>query len=222
MLDLRIFSEIEIIQYLKSVMGDVVNSLKEIAFDINIAEGAVFVAAILFALTAGVFGYRLLKFICAVGFAAVGYVVGSAIFDFLLLQEGMETLPAFLTYVIGAVLALLFFFAGFKKFHFVLFAAAYTVGYSFVWGFFGDRMVALGGALLLAILCVTIVRISVVLLSSLTGSLVAVTLIGAMLPADVTMMQMQSENDFALVLALGLTLIFALVQFLFSRYYKAE
>ena len=222
MLDLRIFSEIEIIQYLKSVMGDVVNSLKEIAFDINIAEGAVFVAAILFALTAGVFGYRLLKFICAVGFAAVGYVVGSAIFDFLLLQEGMETLPAFLTYVIGAVLALLFFFAGFKKFHFVLFSAAYTVGYSFVWGFFGDRMVALGGALLLAILCVTIVRISVVLLSSLTGSLVAVTLIGAMLPADVTMMQMQSENDFALVLALGLTLIFALVQFLFSRYYKAE
>ena len=160
--------------------------------------------------------------VCAVGFAAVGYVVGSAIFDFLLLQEGMETLPAFLTYVIGAVLALLFFFAGFKKFHFVLFSAAYTVGYSFVWGFFGDRMVALGGALLLAILCVTIVRISVVLLSSLTGSLVAVTLIGAMLPADVTMMQMQSENDFALVLALGLTLIFALVQFLFSRYYKAE
>ena len=222
MLDLRIFSEIEIIQHLKSVMGDLVASLKEIAVDINIAEGAVFVAAILFALTAGVFGYRLLKFICAAGFAAVGYVVGSALFDFLLLQEGMADLPPFLTYVIGGVVAVLFFVLGFFRFRFVLFAAAYTIGYNFIWGFFGDRMLALGGALLLAILCVIIVRVSVILLSSFLGSFVAVTLIGQMMPADVTMIQIQSENDFAFILALGVGLIFALLQFLFARFYKAE
>jgi hypothetical protein len=140
----------------------------------------------------------------------------------MLLQEGMETLPAMLTYVIGAVLAALFFFAGYKKFHFVLFAAAYTIANNFLLGYLGDRMVALGVALLIAILCVTLVRIMVVLLTSFMGSAIAVTLIGAMLPAEVTMMQMQSENDFALVLALGLTVIFALVQFLFSRFYKAE
>ena len=219
--ELFIFSEIGFIQHLKSALADMVSSIKDIATDINIAEAVVLVAAMLFALTAGVFGYRLLKFICAVGFAGVGYVVGSAIFDFLLLQEGMENLPAILTYVFGGVLALLFFFLGFKKFTYVLFAVAYLVGYNFFWGFFGDDTVAMGAGLILAVLSVLIVRVMVILLTSFAGSLTAISMVGALLP-ETAMVQIGGENDFALIVALGLGVIFALVQFLFARFYKAE
>lgn len=220
-MELFLFSEIEIIQHLKSVMGDAINSVKDIATELNIAQGVFFIAGILIALTAAVFGYRLLKLVCAFGFGALGFKVGSAFFEFLLLQEGMAELPPTLTYVCGAVLAILFFFLGFKKFSYVWFSGVGMLTFDFIWGFTGDEMLAIGAAVLMAVLCVVLVRITVIVLTSFGGSLLAVTFIGQMLP-DAPMLAMNGENDFALVLALGLGAVFALLQFLFARFYKAE
>lgn len=220
-MELSIFSGIGIIQHLKTEVVDVINSIKELAAEMNIAPGLFFVVGILLALTACVFGYRLLKVLCGIGLAGIGFSIGSALFAFLLMQPGMETLPNVLTYVIAIALAVLFFFLGYKKYAFVVCLLAYFLGSNFMWGLTGDNTLALGGGLLLALLCVLILRISVVVLSSFIGSFLAVGFIGQMIP-NMAMLQFSETNDLAFIIALALGVIFMVLQFVFARFYKAE
>lgn len=228
-MELKIFTDIEFVSYLKDTVGDAVHSISKLAAEVNFSNIGFLIIAALLALTVGVFGYRLIKLVSAVGFAAVGYTVGSALFRFLLLQEGMAELPEWLVYVCGGVLALLFFFLGFKKFTYVLFALAYTLFSGVIWDLTGEALLAMGGALILAMVCVFIVRVACVLITSFVGSFLAVGCIGTVLPlvvnteTDMTFLLVNHpENDFGLIVAAGLGVIFAVLQFLFARFYKAE
>lgn len=220
-MELSIFSGIGFLQHLKTEVVGAVNSIKEMASQANVANGVYFIAVLILALIAGFFGYRLIKVLSALVLAGIGFTLGGAIFDFLLLQPGMESLPGILTYVLSAVLAVAFFFAGYKKYNVVVCLMAYLVGSSFVWNFTGDSTMALGIGLIFAVLFAIIVRISVVVLTSFMGGFLTVACIGQFFP-DLALLKFSETNDIALIIALVLSVLFMVLQFVFARFYKAE
>lgn len=221
-MELKLFTDIAFIQQMKDSVSDVIQSIKNLAADLNVAEGLLFVVGAVLALVVGLFGYRLLKLVSAVGMGVVGFGVGSALFDFLMLQGILPELPGFIAYILGAVLALVFAFLGYKKFTYALFYGAFSIISGFVWGLTGDATIAMGLGLLLAIIAILIVRVATVLLTSFVGSFLVIGFAGQMLTDLIDINIASANSDLGLLIALGLGAIFTLLQFLFSRFYKAQ
>ena len=220
-MELKLFTDIAFIQQMKDSVGDAIQAIKNLAADLNVAEGLLFVVGAVLALVVGLFGYRLLKLVAAVGMGAVGFSVGTALFDFLLLQGILPELPEVAAYAFGGVLALVFGFLGYKKYTYALFYGAFAILSGFVWGLTGDAAIATGLGLFLAIIAVLIVRVATVLLTSFVGSFLVVGCAGQMLTEMIDINVASANSDLGLLIALGLGAIFTLLQFIFSRFHKA-
>ncbi|MBQ9773952.1 MAG: hypothetical protein IJW30_04745 [Clostridia bacterium] len=175
---------------------------------------------ILVALGVGLFGYRLIKPWTAVFAAVAGYfLTGNGM---MILKEKVATeIPMVLVYVlaiaVGAVLGAL----AFVKFAYVFYSVMALIGFGVVYFYTQNLLFAIVGALLFGLACMFIMRISFILLTSLIGGAVTVSLLSAMLP-DVTVLRLALDNPTALLLALGLSVLMALIQFLSTRSMRAS
>ena len=86
--------------------------------------------------------------------------------------------------------------------------------------FTNDNALAMGGALLLALICVALIRLVTVLVTSFVGSFLIVSLTGKVF-TGLVFLQL-GENDVAVIIALGLGLFLTIVQLISARYYQAR
>ena len=216
----NILQNIPVVQYLRNTVGTTVDSVGAIAEKWNVAPMLFFILGAILALTVALFGYRIVKVLCAVSVATFGFGVGSELFVFLTTKFSLDFLPEFLTYVLAAIVAALFFFLGYKKFNYALFGMAFIMSVDIFMALTGNVTLAMGGALVAALVCVFIIRVVSVLFTAFAGSFLAVAFIGQVL-TNVTFLQF-ATNDLAVIIAAGVGVVCTLVQFIFSRYYYAR
>ena len=216
----NILQNIAAVQYLRNTVGSTVGSVNAIAEQWNIAPMLFFILGTILALTVALFGYRIVKVICAVSVATYGFGIGVELYSFLITKFGIDFLPEFLTYVIAVLVAALFFFLGYKKFNYALFAMAYLITADLFLALTANVTLAMGGALVAALVCVFIIRVVSVLFTAFAGSFLAIAFIGQVL-TNVGFLQF-ATNDLAVIIAVGVGVVSTLVQFIFSRYYYAR
>ncbi len=171
---------------------------------------ALWAAGIVLALVVGFFGYRLIKLIMGVALAGIGYLIGVALFEHV--NSLMEIdLPAWLVYIFGAGLAVIFLMLTIPKFSYALFIGAGVLGFGLTLFYVSNNYtLALGGAFLIAMLTVFAVRYVFILISSALGAVLTVNCLAMLLPGF-GFLQLNNESK-GIILVAVLTVIFFLVQ----------
>jgi hypothetical protein len=206
-------------EFIRTTIDGVINSLDSFADELNVSNILVYILAALLAITVGVFGYNIIKLICAFALEPFAFSVGAALYTFLITKLSWD-LPKFVYYVFAIAFAILFCYLCFKRFNLIFFAIAYVAVSNILLSVTEDATLATGGALLIALLCVSMLRVSAVVFTSFAGSFLTVALCGKVL-TGLKFLQI-ATNDVAIYVALGAGVLFAIVQFVFARYYKAR
>ena len=196
------------------VLTDLNERLSAWATQLDIGAWVFFLVGLLATFAVGFFGYKLIKLILALGFGYIGYFVGVALTD--VLTDRFEWLPEWSCYIFGALVAILFLCMAFAKFSYALFSVFAFAGYCVTMFYFDNQVLAVGGAIVLAVLSVTLIRTVFILATSFGCGMLSVSFLAQLLP-KVELLQMGEGKWFALCLALGLTAVFAVVQFVINR-----
>jgi len=185
----------------------------------GIATWLVFALGLAVSVILGFVGYRLIKLVMGLSFGMIGYVVGKALFAFL--AEKWEWLPAWCVYVLGAAVALVFLCLAFAKFSYAMFVSFALAGYCVTLFYTGNTALALGGGILLAMLSVFMVRIVFIPTCSFLCGFLSISFLSQLL-SKVESLQLKDGNRLSLCCAIGLSVIFAVFQFVKNRKYKEE
>lgn len=193
--------------------------LEEWADRLNMNVAILLWAGVALSVIIGFFGYKLIKPIMALGFGYIGYFVGEGIFD--LLSEHITQIPDWTVYVIGGVVAVLFMCLAFIKFSYAMFTVAAVFGYFIAFFYTQDSVLAIGGAFLLAMLSVLLIRTVFILLSSFVCGITTVSLLSHIFP-KASLLQLGNNQWMAICLTIGIALLFAVVQFVINRHAGEE
>jgi hypothetical protein len=200
---------------LYTVLSYINEKVCALAERLSIGSWILFLLGMAVAAVIGFYGYKLIKLVMAAGLGFVGYIVGNALAE--LLGESFTWLPTWSGYLFGAIIAVLFLFLAYIKFSYVLFAASGIAGYIITLFYFENSALALGGAVLLAILSVTFIRTVFILASGFSCGMLFVGCLSQLLP-KVEFLQLREGEWVSLILALGLAAVFAVVQFVNNRH----
>ena len=197
-------------------VGNLNNTLSDLAAKFSVDARILFGVGIGLALIVGLFGYKMIKLLLSLGFAAVGYTAGTQLFLFL--GSKIENLPGWAEYVCGGVLALLFLCMSFAKFSYVWFGSAVLMGGVAASLFIPEEypLLILGAALVIGLISVMLIRTRFILTSSFGAGLLCVNFTFGLLPS-MTWLDLQSSK-YALWIAVGIAVVLALVQFASNRY----
>lgn len=205
----------DLFQVLKAMNG----VLADAAESIGLPTFVLFAVGLAAATVAGFFGYKLIKLLMGVCLGGVGYFVGVALFE--LWGETAEWLPEWGCYICGAVFAVAFFCLAFAKFSYVVYSAFALAGYCTVMFYFENAVLAVGFAIVLAMVSVSWIRTAFVLASSFVSGVLCVAFLSELLP-KVELLQLGEGAWFALCLGVALAALFAVVQFVTNRHVGEE
>lgn len=185
------------------------------ASSIKIPSMIFFIVGAVLALVIGLFGYRMIKLLLALSMGSIGYLAGVELAHFL--SENIKGLPGFLSYVFGAILAIVLIVVSFKRFSYALYTVVTLIGMYLVSFYLGGAgwMLCLAGGLILALIATFVVRISFVLLTSVVGGILCVSFLGELLP-NVTFLQLGTSIP-AFFVALGAVVVLFVLQLLITR-----
>ena len=189
------------------------------ASSLSVSAVLLFAAGLVLAWIMGLAGYRLIKLIMGLSFGTIGYLVGTACFS--LLAEKWTWLPAWGVYVLGGLAAIVFLCLAFVKFSYAMFVSFALAGYCMTLFYIGDAMIALGGGILLAMLSVFMVRVVFIPTCSFLCGFLSISFLSQLLP-KAEWLQLKDGNWLSLCCAIGLSVIFAVLQFVVNRKYKEE
>ena len=197
-------------------IGNLNNILVDLAAKISVDARILFGIGIGLALIVGLFGYKLIKLLLSLSFAAVGYTVGTQLFLFL--GSKITNIPTWAEYVCGGILAILFLCMSFAKFSYVWFGSAVLMGYVAASLFIPAEypLLILGAALVIGLISVMLIRTMFVLTTSLGAGLLCVNFVFEIVPS-LTWLNLQA-SQIALWIAVGIAVVLALVQFVTNRY----
>ncbi len=173
------------------------------------------------ALVLGFLAYKYIKLFVSVGTAVMGFFLGRRLFE----AVRADWMWDWMIWVFAALCALVLFALALRRSTYVCYTAMLLLGYCLVRFYLVDQFwVALGGALLLALVTVSYFRTMFILTSSFTCGILTCSFLFALLP-DVKILEYQlfvleSGNLIFWLLALVLTLVFATVQFLINRRHR--
>ncbi len=191
-------------------------TIGQIAEGIGLSASIFYIVGLLLAVGIGVFGYKLIKLLLALIAAGIGYyLVGVQLYNLFVQMTGLQ-LVGMLAYVPAIIFAVLFFFIGFKKFSYAFYTIMALIGFLITYVFTQAIFLAVGGAVLLALLCMFMVRVSFILLTSLAAGFISVLCLHGMLP-NILLFDMAFDNMIGVLVALGVSLIFAIVQLIITR-----
>ncbi len=195
------------------LLKGLISRTSEAAGKLDVSQTSMFIAGAALALIIGLIGYRLIKVIMGIAIGAVGYFAGVELFVYL--QENTSVIakaPDWIGYVIGAILAVVFMSLGFSKFSYAMFAMFALIGYNFTAYYLPDRaLLAVAGAVVLALLSTLVVRFSFIVISSAIGGFAGVMYLGELIP-KANFLQL-GEQKAAFWVAAGVTLFFILFQY---------
>ncbi len=182
------------------------------AESIRIPPAILYAVGIVLAIGIGLSCYKLMKiWLGLLGAVAGYYLTGNGL---MLFNAGSaRDVPMLLVYVLAIVMAVGLFFLAFKNPTYVFFAVMAVAGFGMTYFYTQNELFSLIGALLLALICVFLVRVAFVIVSSLVGGTVAVSLLGALLPS-MEILQLKAGNWVAMGIVVGLSAVFAAFQLL--------
>ena len=200
--------------------GDVASSfyvinekLSNVATYINLPAIAMFIFGAVIAAFLGIFGYKYIKLVSTVCFAAAGYGIGAGVFG--LLKEAYAwNIPDFVGIIVGVVILALLGFLAYKKFAYALFGVACFIGFALAYFIYPNYTVALAIGIFIAMLCMYFVRHAFIILTSSFAGFALVSMFSGMLPRAPLF---DLYGSIGKILALVLVLIFVLVQLRMSR-----
>lgn len=200
----------------ENTIGHLNNTLSDLAAKFSVDVRILFGVGIGLALIVGLFGYKMIKLLLSLSFAAVGYSAGTQLFLFL--GSKISGLPEWAEYVCGGVLALLFLCMSFAKFSYVWFGSAVLMGGVAASLFIPAEypLLILGAALVIGLISVMLIRTMFVLTTSFGAGLLCVNFAFGLLPS-MNWLNLQSSN-YALWIAVAIAVVLALVQFATNRY----
>ena len=201
---------------LTSVLSDLNTKISDFAAEIVLDPKILFGIGIALAAIIGLFGYKMIKLILSLSMAYVGYEVGADLIA--LVAEKIEGTPAWMEYVCGGLIDVVLLAMAFAKFSYVWFGSAAVLGYMVMTMFVPSTYgwLALGGALLIAMLAVMLIRTMFVLATSFISGALCVSFLSAMFP-NWTLLNL-GESAYAIWFVCGVAILFALVQFISNRY----
>ena len=199
---------------LYTVLSDVNSAINGWAEKLQLESFILFILAAVLAVSVGLFGYKLIKLVSALGMAYIGYFVGIEFYH--IVAPRFSWLPEWSAYIFAAVVAIAFLLLAFSKFSYTVYTMSAVMGY-FITMFYVDNTVfAVGGALIFAMLSVHFLRIVFITTTSFISGLLTVSFLSQIFP-KVAIFDTSSESIPSLILAYGLVVVFAVVQFVINR-----
>jgi hypothetical protein len=196
------------------VLEDLGASLEAWAKQLGFDAWIMFLAALAATVLVGFFGYKMIKVLMGLGLAYVGYFVGVEIFT--VAKETLTWLPGWSVYILGALIGILFMSLAVAKFSYATYTAFAIVGYALTLFYTDNAVLAVGGAVILAILSVSLLRVVFILTSSVACGMLSISFLSRLLP-KLEFLKLGEGQWIALGAALVLALIFILVQFALSQ-----
>ncbi len=195
------------------LLREMIAKTSTLAHKMSVTEKSMFIAGAVAALLIGVLGYRLIKPIMGILIGLVGYFAGVELFSYLQAHAAViAKAPGWIAYVMGGILALMFMSLGFSKFSYAMFAMFALVGYNFTAYYLpGRTLLAIAGAVVLALLSTLFVRFSFIVISSAIGGFAGVMYLGTLLP-KVKFLQLGNHKA-AIWVAIGVAVVFFMVQY---------
>ena len=200
----------------KTTVGNLNNFLSDVAAKTSLDVRILLGVGIGLALIVGLFGYKLIKLLLSVSFAAVGYTVGAELFLFL--GTKINSLHGWMEYVCGGIIAVLFLSMAFAKFSYVWFASAFLIGLVGASLFIPQEYssVIFGAALVISLISIMLIRTMFILTTSFGAGILCVNFVFEIVPS-LTWLNLQA-SQIALWIAVGIAVVLALVQFVTNRY----
>ncbi len=213
----------ESIAYLKNIIHkDIFQLLTD--FNGNIAKWAdmshiptlVFgIVGILLALLLGFVGYKLIRPTMSLLMAYGGLIVGDQLFR--VLDAKWINMPDWLSWFFAVGIAILFAVMAFARASYVWVILAGIGGYCTVLFYVDDVILALGGAVVLAVLVSYLIRTAYVLLTGIAAGLLTVDFLFILFP-KATVFSLSIEKPMSLIIAGSVAMVFILTQFATNRY----
>ncbi len=199
------------------LLSDMTGALEDLAEAFKLAPMIFYIAGLVLAAVIGVFGYKLIKLITAVVAGVIGYYfVGAELYFLLTDLFKLKDLPEWAVYIPAAVFGLLFFALAFKKFSYTFYTAMGLIGFAVTYFYTANALLSIGGAFLLALICMYVVRFSFVILTSVFAGFAGVALLSAVLP-DLNILRLSYDNLAAVGIAAGISLLFVIIQLIITR-----
>ena len=175
----------------------------------GVPRALVLIVGMMLATLCGVLAYRFAKAFLALIAADFGFFVGAQLYY----AVQTETMPDEACYVFGLAIAVFFFWLSFDRASYVWYAMVAMIGYSVTRFYLLDNFwIALGGALVLAMLSIAFFRIAYIVFTSFGSSVLCMGFLSALLP-NVAFLRLQPRN-FAFWGCVGiLSLIFLAAQY---------
>lgn len=213
----------ESIAYLKNIINkDIFQLLSD--FNGNIAKWTemshiptlVFgIVGILLALVLGFVGYKLIRPTMSLLMAYGGLIVGDQLFR--VLDAKWINMPDWLSWFFAVGVAILFAVMAFARASYVWVILAGIGGYCTVLFYIDDVILALGGAVVLAVIVSYLIRTAYVLLTGIAAGLLTVDFLFILFP-KATVFHLSIEKPMSLIIAGSVAMIFILTQFATNRY----
>ncbi len=195
------------------------DKLAELASRLHIKALILYIAMAVIAALIGLAGLHLAKLLATIGMTGFGYVLGVELLNFLKADVAwFAKWPGWTAAVFGIVFALVFLLLSWKRVLHVIFSLFVVIGYLLVMHYVHDNMLlALGAGILLALLTTFIVKFAFIIFTSLAGGFMLTSLLGAIW-TKAAILQL-GVNKAAVWVALGISLLFFLIQLLTTRHY---
>ncbi|MBQ8439138.1 MAG: hypothetical protein IJX19_00610 [Clostridia bacterium] len=193
----------------QTVLGGLADSL-------GIHVNVLFVIGLCLAVLGGLLAYRFVKAFLALFAAGFGFLIGMRVY----FCVQTETMPYWVCYLFGAVLAIFFFCLAYGRASYVWYVMASLAGYWVTWTYLEkDFLVALGGAFVLAMLSIALFRVVYILFTSLGCGVLTVSFLSPLLP-NTGFLRLEPKNFGFWVTALAVSAIFIVAQCLINRLWK--
>ncbi len=199
------------------VMNDFNNTIKTLAGEMGIPAWLLLSAALVLTVIVGFVGYKKIRLLMALVLNYFGFFIGMELFS--LMKESVKWLPGWLTYIVGAIVAVAFVLLAFVKFSYVLFAVSAVSGYVVLMFYTTNSLISIGGALAFAVLSVAMIRTVFVLTSGMVCGFLTVSFASALF-TKAEWLQLGNTQWFSFCLALMIAAIYVVVQYVTTRKVK--
>ena len=186
----------------------ITEKLSYLATIIKLPALAMFILGAVVALLVGTMGYKYIKLVSTICFAAAGYGIGEAIFRMAKDSFGWNV-PSFTNIIAGVVLMVVLAILAYKKFAYALFGVAGFAGFLVAYFIFPNYVVAIAVGLVVAMVAMYFIRYAFVGITSLFAGFFLMAMMSAMVPA---VRLFQLSGIVGKLLAIVIALIFVSVQ----------
>ena len=173
------------------------------------------IAGLVVAAVIGCVGYKMVKPTVAVVLGYFGFFVGVEVYNLLLPKAAW--LKNWGVWVIGGLLALLFLAMTLKRASYALVVIAGIGGYVMTSFYIDNTWIAVGGALVVAMITAHLVRTVYILVSSTAAGFLTISLLGEIFP-KVMQLQLQPGKWIPLTFVVIAAVLFAMIQGVSNRH----